>query len=163
MAVINYNHGKFFSPSQSYMGYVFIACGIFASYYSLNALFLLIPGCFIAFTYTGTIIDTDKKRVRPYTSHFGIIRTGKWIETNLFTRFNITKANRRYTNISRGGVRFDMNISDIRLLLQNKDGSRKVVLNVYSKFEDARKEMEELSGILLNSENSGDSILNARS
>ncbi len=147
MAVFNNNLGRFFGPSQSYMGYVFIAVGIFAMSYSITALFLVIPGAFMAFTYTGTIIDTDNKRVKPYTSLFGILRTGKWINMDQFTRFNIIKSTRKYTSYSRGSVRFDMDISDIRLLLINRDGKRKVVMNKYSKFEEAQKEMEELSGI----------------
>ena len=131
------------------MGYIFIACGIFASAYSLLALTLIIPGVFMAFTYNGTIIDTDKKRLKPYTSLFGIFRTGKWIDTDQFTRFNIIKATKKYTTYSRANVRFDMDVSDIELLIINRNGSQKVVLNKYSNFEDAHKEMEELSGKLL--------------
>jgi hypothetical protein len=149
MPLRNNNLGKFFGPSSSYMGYIFIACGIFASAYSLLALTLIIPGVFMAFTYNGTIIDTDKKRLKPYTSLFGIFRTGKWIDTDQFTRFNIIKATKKYTTYSRANVRFDMDVSDIELLIINRNGSKKVVLNKYSNFEDAHKEMEELSGKLL--------------
>jgi hypothetical protein len=46
-------------------------------------------------------------------------------------------------------VRFDMNVSDIELLIINRNGSKKAILNKYSNFEDAHKEMEELSKILL--------------
>ena len=149
MPLRNNNLGKFFGPSSSYMGYIFIACGIFASAYSLLALTLIIPGVFMAFTYNGTIIDTDKKRLKPYTSLFGIFRTGKWIDTDQFTRFNIIKATKKYTTYSRANVRFDMDVSDIELLIINRNGSQKVVLNKYSNFEDAHKEMEELSQLLL--------------
>jgi hypothetical protein len=152
MALRNNNHGKFFSTVQSYMGYIFIACGIFAASYSLTALFLLIPGFFMAFTYTGTIIDTDNKRVKPYTSLFGFLRTGKWIEISQFARFSIQKTKRKYSTYSRSSVRFDMVISDIILLLLSSDGKRKVVINRYGKFEDAQKEMKELS-MILSSEN----------
>jgi len=145
--VRNNNLGKFFSPAQSYMGYVFIGSGIFAATYSLTALLLIIPGVFLAYTYTGTIIDTDKKRVRPYTSHFGFIRTGKWIEVSQFSGFKIIKSNRRYTSYSRGSVRFDMDISDINLLLIYKNGSSKVVVNKYKTFGEAQKEKDELTEI----------------
>jgi hypothetical protein len=149
MPVINNNLGNFFGPSSSYMGYVFIACGIFAATYSLLALTLLIPGFFMAFTYNGTIIDTDNKRLKTYTALFGIFRTGKWIDADQFTRFNIIKATKKYTSYSRANVRFDMNVSDIELLIINRNGSKKAILNKYSNFEDAHKEMEELSKILL--------------
>lgn len=149
MPIKNNNLGKFFGPSSSYMGYVFIACGIFAITYSLLSLTLIIPGFFMAFTYNGTIIDTDNKKVKPYTSLFGIIRTGRWINADQFTRFNIIKARKKYTSYSRANVRFDMDVSDIQLILINRNSTKKVILNKYSNFEDAHKEMEELSGILL--------------
>jgi hypothetical protein len=147
MPIRNNKLGKFFGPSSSYTGYVFIICGIVATTYSLLALTLLIPGFFMAFTYNGTIVDTDNKMVMPYTSIFGIFKTGKWIDTNQFTRFNIIKATKKYTSYSRANVRFDMNVSDIELLLINRNGTKKIVLNKYSNFEDAQKEMQELKGI----------------
>jgi hypothetical protein len=144
----NYNHGKFFSPMQIYMGYVFIAVGIFCAVYSLTILILIIPGTFMAFTSTGTIVDFKNRRVKPYTLHFGIIRTGNWIDTDQFTRFNIQKATRKYTAYSRGSVRFDMGISDLKLMLINKNGSRKVIINRYTGFEEAQKDKDELSVLL---------------
>ena len=149
MPVRNNNLGKFFGPSSSYMGYVFIICGIVASTYSLLALTLLIPGFFMAFTYNGIIIDIDKKRLKPYTTLFGIFRTGKWIDADQFTRFNIIKATKKYTTYSRTNLRLDMNVSDIELLLINRNGTKKIILNKYPNFEDAHKEMEELGPILL--------------
>jgi hypothetical protein len=149
MPILNNNLGKFFGPSSSYMGYIFIISGIVAVNYSLLALTLLIPGFFMAFTYNGTFIDTDKKRLKPYTALFGIFKTGKWIYANQFTRFNILKATKRFTSYSRANVRLDINVSDIELLLINRNGSKKIVLNKYSNFEDAHKEMEELSQLLL--------------
>ena len=126
------------------MGYVFIAVGIFCAIYSPYIILFLIPGAFMAFTSTGTMIDIENKKVRPYTSLFGFIRTGKWIEVSGFSGFKIMKSNRRYTSYSRANVQLDMNISDIKLLLVNKNGTRKVVLNRYNNFEDARKDMDEL-------------------
>ena len=149
MPFINNNLGKFFGPSSSYMGYIFIISGIVAVNYSLLSLTLLLPGFFMAFTYNGIIIDTDNKKIKPYTALFGIFKTGKWIDANQFTRFNIIKATKKYTTYSRANVRFDMKVSDIELLLINRNGSKKIVLNKFSNFEDAHKEMEELSQLLL--------------
>ena len=149
MPFINNNLGKFFGPSSSYMGYIFIISGIVAVNYSLLSLTLLLPGFFMAFTYNGIIIDTDNKKIKPYTALFGIFKTGKWIDANQFTRFNIIKATKKYTTYSRANVRFDMKMSDIELLLINRNGSKKIVLNKYSNFEDAHKEMEELRILLL--------------
>jgi len=149
LSIVNYNHGKFFGPVQVYSGYIFILFGFIAVTYSLTSLFLLIPGTFMAFTYSGTIIDTDKKRIRPYTNISGLIRTGKWIDVSVFTRFCIQKTTKKYSSYSRGSVRFDMDITTVNLLIQNHKGTRKVVINRYSGFEEAQKEKEKLSEILL--------------
>jgi hypothetical protein len=131
------------------MGYVFIACGIFAAFYSLLGLTLIIPGTFMLFTYDGILIDTDKKKLKPYTAIFGLFKTGNWIDADQFTRFSIVKSTKRYTSYSRGSVRFDMNVSDIELLLINRNGSKKIILNKYKNFEEARKAMEEYKIILM--------------
>jgi hypothetical protein len=149
MALYNNNLGKFFGPSSSYAGFVFIAVGIFMAYYSLLTLTLLLPGIFMAFTYNGTIIDTTRKKLKSYTALFGFIKTGKWIDADQFTRFNILKATKTYSSYSRGSVKFNMNISDIELLLINRNGTKKIILNKFNNFEDARKEMDELRSILL--------------
>lgn len=130
------------------MGYVFIACGIFASLYSLLALTLLIPGIFMTFTYDGILIDTDRKRLKPYTALFGLLKTGTWIDADRFIRFSIVKSTKNYTSYSRGSVRFDMKISDIELILTNRNGTKKIILNKYANFEEARKEMDEFKSIL---------------
>ena len=88
---------------------------------------------------------SEFKKVKPYTSYFGFIQAGKWLDIILFSRFKIEKSKLNYTFYSRGSVRFDMNLSNINLLLVNHEGNRKVVLNKFNKFEDAQKEMDELT------------------
>jgi hypothetical protein len=148
MALHFYNHGKFFAPVQINIGYVFIVCGIFFSFYKLSALLFVIPGTFMAFTSTGAVLDTVNKTVKSYTRHFGLITTGKWISINGFNRFVIQRATRKYTSYSRGSVSFDMNISDIKLLLASPKGSKKLLIARFKSFEEAQKAKEEL-GILL--------------
>jgi len=145
MAIRKYHHGKFFGPSSSYSGYIFIAVGIFTSYYSLLSLTLLIPGFFLAFTSNGTLIDFENKRVKSYTLLFGFIMTGKWTEVSQFTRFSIEKVTGRFSTYSRANVRFDMGVTDIRLLLVNHNKSKKITINKYANFEEAQKDMKELS------------------
>jgi hypothetical protein len=42
-----------------------------------------------------------------------------------------------------------MNVLDIELLIINRNGTKKVVLNRYSNFKDAQKKMGELNMLLL--------------
>jgi hypothetical protein len=157
MGLCNNNHGKFFGPVQVYMGYTFIVLGLTCSIYSLTILLLVIPGAFLAFTFTGTIIDFENKKVRPYTNLFGIFRTGKWIAVSRFSGFKIIKSNRRYTSYSRGNVQLDMNFSDISLLLINRNGREKVILKRYKSFQESRADMEELKMSLMTPDNRSDS------
>lgn len=153
MPVLNYIHGKFFGKSGQYSGYALIAGGLLALFSTKSpaAMFLVVPGIFMAFTYSGTILDYNNKRVKQYTSVFGIYNAGKWISISSFTRFNISKVTGRYTSYSRGNVRFDMDVTTVRLLLTNSDGSLNVTINNFKNFEDAQKVKEELA-ILLFSE-----------
>lgn len=148
MPVINNKLGKFFGPSASYAGYVFIGFGIFTSFYSLFSLTLLVPGLFMAYTYNGTLIDTEKKLIKSYTSLFGIIKTGNWIDTRQFTRFKIVKSRKRFTSYSRANVQFNMVISDIELLLTDNNNKKKVIINKYKNIEEAQMEMKKLESVL---------------
>lgn len=143
--MINNKLGKFFGPSASYTGYFLIAGGLVSLTYSPVSLTLVIPGMFMAFTYNGTLIDTEKRRIKPYTALFGIYRAGKWISTDQFARFSIIKATKKYTTHSRGNVRFDMSVSDLELVLIKKNSKVKVVLKRFANFIDARKEMEDMT------------------
>jgi len=146
--VINNKLGKFFGPSSSYTGYFMIAGGLVALTYSPVSLTLVIPGMFMAFTYNGTLIDTEKRRIKPYTALFGIYRAGKWTDTDQFTGFSIIKATKKYTTYSRGSVRFDMSVSDLELVLLKKNSKEKVVLKRFGNFIDARKEMEDMTPVI---------------
>jgi hypothetical protein len=159
MPELNYIHGKFFGKSAEYTGYALIAGGLLAilSTNSPVALFLIIPGIFMAFTFSGTIIDPDKRKIKPYTCIFGVYNAGKWFSLSLFSRFQITKNTGRYTTYSRGNVRFDMDVTDVRLLLGSHDGKLIITINKFRNFEDAQKVKDELS-ILLFQETAGNTF-----
>jgi len=146
--VFIYNHGKFAGPSASFTGFALIAGGIIGLAYSYTALFLLIPGALLAFTTSGTIIDLKIKRVKSFTAVFGLFRIGKWLELNKFSRFNISRVKGKYNLYSRGMVMHRMNTVDIRLLLTNHSGSKKLIVNNYTSFEDAQMEMEHLKNLI---------------
>ena len=148
MALKKYNHGKFFGPSLSYAGLLFVAAGIFVAFYHPASLILVLPGFFLAFTTNGTIIDTDNKKVRSFTKLFGVLPVGKWYDTAFFTGFTIEKVRSRYTAYSLSNIRLDTDTTDIRLMLVNKNRSVKITINKYRGFEGARNEMAELSNLV---------------
>jgi hypothetical protein len=148
MSIQNNNLGKVFGPSPSFAGYVMIIAGILSLSRSLWGLALIIPGAFLAFTYTGTMTDYANRRVRYYTSFFGLISTGKWTAIDQTAKLNILKVRRKMTSYSRANVRLDTEDSEIRLVMLNKNGTEKIILNRYNTFEDARKEKERITLLL---------------
>ena len=144
MNMINHKLGKVFGPSFSYAGYVFFAAGIITLSYSCSAIFLVVLGAFISMTYSGTFIDLENKRIKPYTSWFGIVKTGKWVGIDSSSKFRIIRSNRRYTTYSRANMRNDLYIRDLRLVITNKGSKSRHTVNKYLRYEDATREMEEL-------------------
>ena len=63
-------------PSGVFAGYALIVFGIIGSFYSMVALVVVLPGCFLAFTYDGAGIDFKSRRIRNYTCLFGLFRIG---------------------------------------------------------------------------------------
>jgi hypothetical protein len=152
--VVNYNHGKFFGPSGTYTGYTLICGGLIAllSTSSGISLFLIIPGIFMSFTYSGTIVDIVKRRVKTYISLFGAFNVGKWIDVSQFTGFSIIEVTGRYSLYSRANVKLNMKATDIRLLIINQKENIKIMINKFSNFEDAQKLREELSHLIFPAE-----------
>jgi hypothetical protein len=133
---------------QTYMGYVLVAMGLIASTYSLTGLVLVIPGSFIAFTYSKTLIDVESRRIKYITLLFGIIPVGKWLDIKCFSQFNIVRLSQKYSTYSRGSVKLTIDNSFIRLLLTDSKSIHKIQINDFSSFEEAQKEKNELEFIL---------------
>ena len=131
-------------PSGTFAGYSLMVFGAIGTYFSITGLILIVAGMFMAFTYEGTLIDYDTRRLESYTSLFGIYKAGKWINADDFSKFHIYRSRRSSTTYSRGNVPLTINSNDIRLALLNESGSLKIIINKYDSFESARTEMSDL-------------------
>ena len=144
MPVKNNKIEKIFGPSFSFAGYAFIAGGAFALKYSLSAILLIVAGTFIAFTFSGVLIDYKKNRIKPYTSFSGILRIGRWIDIDSSFEFRISKSRRKYSTHSRANLTNTLYIDDIKLELISETG-RKILISRHKNYEEASREMNELS------------------
>jgi hypothetical protein len=132
-------------PTGVCSGYFLMLAGIAAAYFfSLPYLLLALAGMFMAFTFDGTQIDFDLRRIRNYSCLFGLFRIGKWYDINTFKKFHIVRSKRIYTTYSKANVPLTQQTSDIRLQLLNENGSLRVTVNKFRSFEAARREMSEL-------------------
>jgi hypothetical protein len=146
MKTANNKIDKLLGPTGSFAGISMAVFGIVTIIYGSAAMtiVLLIAGSFLAFTYSGTKIDFEKRRLKSYTCLFGFISYGKWIGINEFKKFTISKSRRSYTTYSRANVPLTIKSSDVRLALLNSSGSLKITVNKYDSFESARNAMAEL-------------------
>jgi len=143
--VIDYKIGKLLGSTGIASGYFLIVFGIVATYlYNWTGSILIIVGMIMAFTFEGTDIDVELKRIKNYISLFGLIKSGKWYPVSKFKRFSIYKSRRSYTTYSRANVPLTLKESDIRLVLLDETGLLKITINKYNSFETARKEMDKL-------------------
>ncbi len=142
--VINNKIDNFFGPSGTFAGYAFLISGAIWTYFNPAGLFFLAAGIFVAFTFDGTIIDINSRRIKSYTCLFGLFKAGKWYSIDRFNKFIIYKSKRSYTTYSRANIPLTIKNIDVRLAFLNDDGSLKITINKFNSFETARKEMTKL-------------------
>ena len=145
---INNKIDKIFGPSGVFAGYVLIAIGGISSFFYPGALILLFIGVYTAFTTTGTTIDTDKKKVKHYISHFGLFRSGKWLPLESFSAIKIAKSNLRYTSFSRSNRSTEMKKTGYRITLVTDNKKSGIPVMHCSLLPEAKQKAEELSQLL---------------
>ncbi len=141
--VINNKLDNISGPAGVFSGYCLMAAGVYVLSFSYMGLLLLLSGAVLSLSFTGTLIDMEAGKVKPYLALFGIIRSGKWYDMKIFSCFRIYSSSRTYTANSRANIQLDIRKRDIRLEITGRDGAR-VILNKFSSFEAARKAMSEL-------------------
>ena len=70
---------KSFGPVGTSAGSLLFVVGMIVIFNSIYGLILVVLGAFVGFSSTGTIIDTEKRRIKFSNNLFGIFQTGKWI------------------------------------------------------------------------------------
>lgn len=139
-----YRLGRLFGQALIYAGYFLIVSGVIISCFSIGGLLLVLAGIFAVFTYEGTIIDFERRRLKNYICLFGWVKAGRWYSVDHFRKFTIYTKGRRSTGRSRRNAPSNLTDRNIRLALVSRDGSRKIVVNRYDTFDAARREMNEL-------------------
>lgn len=137
---------KLLGPTGSFAGISMAAFSVVAYIYGsvIIAAVLFIAGLFMAFTYSGTKIDFEKRRIKSYTCLFGFLSYGKWTDINEFNKFTISASRRSQTTYSRANVPLTLKTRDFRLKLLSKSGSQNVTIGKYDSFESARNAMSDL-------------------
>jgi len=138
---------KPFGPGGSWTGIFIFLAGIITTYYTLAGLALVIPGAFIGFTSTSTIIDINSRRARHVYYIFGILPVGKWIKIEYGMKLGLKKVHRGYRTSTRGHS-LDVHINDIRIILYSFNNKEIMPLKRFESADAARKEIGLLSNQL---------------
>jgi hypothetical protein len=136
---------KYFGPTGTTAGITLFIAGLIITWFSWFGIILVLIGAFTAFTRTGSQIDFELKRVRFTNVFFGIIPTGNWIKIEPEMKIGIEKANILWRTYSRGNQSLDINESDFRLILYNKDRKHLFPLKKLDSIDTAQKDLALMS------------------
>lgn len=136
---------KPFGPVGTSAGIFMFIAGLFATYFSLTGLILVLIGAFLGFTSTSTLLDTDKKRIKFSNNLFGIIPIGQWIDVKPEMKIGLKNIHRGYRTYSRSNRTLDIHIKDIRIILYGADNKQIMPVRKFNSLDSAKTELENLS------------------
>lgn len=148
MVIENRLESRSFGPFASSTGFFLFAGGLVTSFFSLYGLIVAIIGAFIAFTSSGTIIDTEKKRIKHADYLFGLIPFGQWINIQPGMKLGLHSVKRGYVGYIRGTQPYDINYRDVRIFLYGADNKQIMPVKKFKTSEEARAELNEYSSLL---------------
>jgi hypothetical protein len=113
-----------FGPAGVTAGIILVVAGIIMAWYSFSAIFLILIGAFTGFSYTGTMIDYDHKRLKYSNYLFGVIGTGKWQPVEPGMKLGIERYGKAYRTYSRSNRVLDIEKKDYRIFLFDVAGKK---------------------------------------
>ena len=121
--------------------FLFIA-GLILTFFYFSGLILVLIGAFIGFTYSNTLIDYDKKRVKFSNNFFGIIRTGKWMSIEPTMKIGIKKSDITWRAYGASNQSLDVTQKDFRLILYDSNNKEIMPIKKTGSLDAARIELE---------------------
>lgn len=147
MIIENKLDSRSFGPFGSSTGLFMFLIGLIFSYFNLTGLIIAIIGAFIAFTSTGTIIDTENRRIKHADYLFGLFPVGKWVYVQPGMKLGLKEVKRGYVGYIRSNQPVEMRSAEIRIFLF--DSSRKKVMPIKKIKPDAAEAELGSLGLLL--------------
>ena len=142
--IINNKLDKSFGPVGSFSGIVVFAAGLISIFYSLSALILLLIGWFLGFSYSCTLIDVNKKRIRFSNTLFGIIKTGQWMDIKTDMKIGIRNSTKVWRSYSQSNRTLDIENKDFRLILYDSSGKMIMPILKVNNLNSAKSELEKI-------------------
>ncbi|TAJ09204.1 hypothetical protein DMA11_20530 [Marinilabiliaceae bacterium JC017] len=143
--IIKCKQGKILGPGAAFIGYLFLTLGLFFFIVYLNILgiFIALFGAFLGFTAIGTEIDIEKKLYRRYEILFGLLKHGKWHETNEIKHLCVIQPNISYSNHK--NHKTTKSEKEVHLIFQGHHPHERIFIRKYYVREEANQEGIKLS------------------
>jgi len=133
-----------FGPAGTIAGGLIFIAGLFMLSQSPAGLILLVIGAFAGFTYSGTVIDFNKRRLKFTNYIFGIWPAGKWISVEPEMKLGIKKTNQLWRAYSRSNRPHDVIKKDFRIILFDKNRREIMPIKKYTDPEAAKSGLLQL-------------------
>ena len=150
--ITHYKLGKLFGPSMVFAGYILMVFGLLTIYFSLTSFGLTLLGAFLAFTRSGTIVDSEKRQYKNYLRIFGLITVGKEKPFNRDDNIEVKKFKGSYITSSWSNRQSKIKVSDYRIYLTKAHTKKKTILARFDTEEEALAESKNLMSLIHNSE-----------
>jgi hypothetical protein len=137
-----------FGPFESFAGKLIFIFGVISSFFSAYSSFLVMGGAFFGFTYFGTTIDTEKRRVRTGDVLFGIFKTGRWINIKPDMTLGVMKWNKVSQISSWSHQKISVPENSFLIVLFKSNGGKLLTLNKKESIGQANEELFSLSDLL---------------
>lgn len=141
--IVNYKLDKSFGPIASITGVILFASGLILIWFSGVAIITILLGALIGFTYSGTEIDFDARKIRHSDVLFGVIKTGKWVKIKPEMKIGIVKSRKTWRTYSGGNRELETPVEDEQLVLFSGAGKKRIPLKKVISREEAQKEQDE--------------------
>ncbi len=133
-----------FGPIGNFSGIIVFIAGVIMLFSSLAGFMLIMIGAFVGFSFSGTTIDFDNKRIK-YSNHiFGIIEIGKWVDIKSNMQIGMIRKSTNWRAYSQSNRSISVDENDLRLVLYDEYKNQIMPIQKLKSLEKAETELEKL-------------------
>jgi hypothetical protein len=147
-ALIHYKLDKSFGPAGGTVGIFLMVVGAFTIHLSISGLVLLLLGSFMAFSGSGSAVDTAHFRIKFYNNLWGLLKVGKWEYVHPKMQLRLTHARMAYRVYSMSNRSVDVSEPDWRIFIHDGNSRKGQAICKFKTREKAEEELAKLSDVL---------------
>ena len=132
----------------SFAGKLLFVFGCSAVWFSPYAVFLIIGGAFIGFTYLSTTIDVDNRKIRSGDVLFGVFKTGFWITVKPEMSIGVQRSHKVWKTFSLSNRVWETEENNYLVVLLKSNGKKLLPLFKAANHELANDELYHLCDLL---------------